>query len=105
MCNIASYSWLSAIPRFVTMLENQHVKENENATFACEVYPTKSVLTWFMNDHKIKDDRKYKMTSTKGQRQVVIKDVKEEDAKTVKASLGEPVSEADLTVEGEQFFC
>ena len=85
------------------MLDDQHVREHDNATFTCEVYPAKSVLSWFMNDHKVKDDKKYKITSTDNRRQLIVKDVKEVDAKTVKASLGEAVSEADLTVEGKHF--
>ena len=83
------------------MLDDQHVREHDNATFTCQVYPAKSVLSWFINDKKVKDDKKYKMTSKDNQRQLVVKDVKEEDAKTVKISLGDAVSEAALTVEGD----
>ena len=77
------------------------MREHEHATFNCEVYPSKAPLNWLINGRKLKDDKKYKITSNGNRRQLTVKDTREEDTCTITGSLGEAVSEANLTVEGD----
>ena len=92
--------WLAAIPRFLSQLEDQHVKENDSASFTCEVYPAKAPLTWSANGQNIKDGKKYKISSANNERKLVVKNVKEEDTATITAALVEESTSARLTVEG-----
>ena len=98
--NVFTIILISVIPRFLTQLSDLHVKEHESATFTCDVYPANSVLNWFVNGRKVKDDKKYRITSPNNQRQLVVKDVKEEDANIIMAALDDVTTEAILTVEG-----
>ena len=85
------------------MMDDQHVRERENATFICKVYPSNTALTWAVNGRELKDGKKYKITSTGDERQLVVKDAREEDAKTITAYLGDTNTEAQLFVEGLHF--
>ena len=91
---------LTVIPRFLGRLEDQYVREESDAKFTCEVYPPRSDVNWVVNDKVISNSKKYRLTSSDGERCLVIKDTLEEDQGAVKAFVEEDSTQAALSVEG-----
>ena len=95
------FLWLAAIPRFLTHLGDQHIREHDTATFTCDVYPSKTAVSWSIKGQAINDSKKYKISSINNERKLLVKDIKEEDANIITASVGEASTNARLTVEGD----
>ena len=86
-------------------MEDQHVREHENAKFSCEVYPQKSALEWTINGRKVQDSKKHKLTVNGAQRHLLIKDASEADHYVrICGSLEDNTSEARLLVDGKYLY-
>ena len=99
MCVHALY-FIVAKSRFSRDLEDQYVREHEEATFSCEVYPEKSLVLWMVNGNEVTDTNKFKISANGQKHKMVIKDAVELDEGTVSAIAGEAKTEAQLIVQG-----
>ena len=91
----------AVIPRFLRMLEDVQIKENEDAHFFCEVYPADAPVKWYISGRQIKHSSKYSLPLKGPQRQLVIKGATKGDEGRVSVVIGDEMqSSADLSVEG-----
>ena len=93
--------FIVAVPRFLTPLKDQHVMQNEDASFFCKVHPDKAVVDWSLNGKHISSyDVKTDISNEGNKHSLLLKDVQEEDACIVTATIGETSTNANLFVEG-----
>ena len=86
--------------RFAVSLQDQHVKENEDATFTCKVYPDDCHITWLVNAKEVTNSDKYQIDAQGSSRTLKIRNASLDDAGPVAASVLNLQAEAQLTVEG-----
>jgi hypothetical protein len=86
---------------FTAKLSEQHVEENAECHFTCELNKEDVPVTWHKDTSKIVPSDKYRVEDVGTSHTLVIGDVKRDDAAEYSVTAGDVRSSARLHVDGE----
>lgn len=98
---LISLTFLAITPQFIKKLSDVKAKENETATFVCEMSQENLKSIWMKGGQKLTADKKYDIITDKNVHKLIINNVTMQDKGEYTCIYHDTSTWAKLNVQGE----